>query len=127
MLSNSTSAFEIKSFELFQTECNNWVFGCILLGLKIVFFALEYLNYKGKDITFCDKKNNFKIFKHAFLTNREQEILLLLVNGNETKEIATALSISTETVGTHRKNLLRKTKARNTAEMISMSIRKGWV
>jgi DNA-binding CsgD family transcriptional regulator len=63
----------------------------------------------------------------SFLTNREQEILLLLVNGQETKEIATALSISTETVGTHRKNLLRKTKARNTAEMISMSIRKGWV
>ncbi|PKP49060.1 MAG: hypothetical protein CVT95_03750 [Bacteroidetes bacterium HGW-Bacteroidetes-12] len=63
----------------------------------------------------------------SFLTNREQEILLMLVNGNETKEIATALGISTETVGTHRKNLLAKTQARNTAEMISMAIRKGWV
>lgn len=63
----------------------------------------------------------------TFLTNREQEILLLLVNGNETKEIAKALGISRETVGTHRKNLLNKTKARNTSEMISMAIRKGWV
>lgn len=37
------------------------------------------------------------------------------------------LSISSETVSTHRKNLLNKTKARNTAEMISLAIRKGWV
>lgn len=63
----------------------------------------------------------------TFLTNREQEILLLIVNGKETKEIATDLCISTETVSTHRKNLRVKTQARNTAEMISMAIRKGWV
>jgi DNA-binding CsgD family transcriptional regulator len=63
----------------------------------------------------------------TFLTNREQEILLLLVNGYETKEIAKEFGISPYTVSTHRKNLLNKTKARNTSEMISMSIKKGWV
>ncbi len=63
----------------------------------------------------------------SFLTNREQEILLLLVNGKETKEIASALFISAETVSTHRKNILYKTKTRNTSELITMAIRKGWV
>jgi DNA-binding CsgD family transcriptional regulator len=63
----------------------------------------------------------------GFLSARESEILSLLVDGKETKEIATALFISPATVSTHRKNLLTKTKARNTAEMIVMAITKGWV
>jgi DNA-binding CsgD family transcriptional regulator len=63
----------------------------------------------------------------TFLTSREQQILFLLVNGKITKEIASELFISEETVSTHRKNLLSKTKAKNTSEMISMAIRKGWV
>jgi DNA-binding CsgD family transcriptional regulator len=62
-----------------------------------------------------------------FLTNREQEILLMLVNGRKTKEIAEILNISQETVSTHRRNILTKTNARNTSELIVMAIKKGWV
>ena len=62
-----------------------------------------------------------------FLTQREIEILSLLVDGRETKEIAKQLFITNETVSTHRKNLLRKTKARNTSKLIAMAIRKGWI
>ena len=51
----------------------------------------------------------------------------LLGYRKETKEIATTLFISPATVSTDRKNLLAKTKARNTAEMIVMAITKGWV
>ena len=70
-----------------------------------------------------------KIFPEPseFLSGREREILSLLVDGKETKEIAAELFISPETVRTHRKNLPRKTQARNTSEMIAMAIRKGWV
>lgn len=70
-----------------------------------------------------------KIFPEPseFLTKRELEILSLLINGSESKEIAAKLFISVETVSSHRKNLLRKTEARNTAEMIAMAIRKGWI
>jgi DNA-binding CsgD family transcriptional regulator len=63
----------------------------------------------------------------SLLTSREHEILLLLINGRETKEIASALNISAGTVSTHRKNLLFKTNSRNTSELISMAIRNGWV
>lgn len=63
----------------------------------------------------------------TFLTNREQEILLLLVNGKETKEIALKLNISDNTVSTHRKNILFKTESRNTPELLATAIRKGWV
>lgn len=63
----------------------------------------------------------------GFLSGRECEILSLLVDGKETKEIAVALFISPATVSTHRKNLLAKTKARNTSEMIVKAITKGWI
>lgn len=62
-----------------------------------------------------------------FLSRREREILSLLTAGKETKEIASELFISAETVSTHRKNLLQKTQARNTTEMVAMAIRNGWV
>jgi len=42
------------------------------------------------------------------LTSREKEILKLLVSGNTTKQIANILFISTHTVNTHRKNIMRK-------------------
>lgn len=79
------------------------------------------LSYIDVDIT--------KVFPEPseFLTKRELEILSLLINGRETKEIASELFISIDTVSTHRKNLLRKTKARNTSEMIAMAIRNGWI
>ena len=70
-----------------------------------------------------------KVFPVAsgFLSVRECEILALLIGGKESKEIAAALFISPATVSTHRKNLLAKTKARNTSEMIVMAITKGWI
>jgi len=63
----------------------------------------------------------------GFLSGRECEVLSMLVDGKETKEIAAALFITPATVSTHRKNLLAKTKARNTSEMIVMAITKGWI
>lgn len=43
------------------------------------------------------------------LSERETEVLRLLVNGNSNKEIADKLFISTHTVITHRKNISQKT------------------
>ena len=47
------------------------------------------------------------------LTNRELEILELLLKGYSNKEVADTLSISHHTVSTHRKNRMKKTKSRN--------------
>ncbi len=44
-----------------------------------------------------------------FLTEREIDVLKLLVSGNANKEIADKLSISTHTVISHRKNITQKT------------------
>jgi len=46
--------------------------------------------------------------KHFRLTNRELEIIRLITDGVNTRNIASALFLSTRTVETHRKNIYRK-------------------
>ncbi len=52
------------------------------------------------------------------LSNRENEILVLLDKGFTSNDIAKTLKISAHTVNTHRKNMLRKLNASNTAELL---------
>jgi DNA-binding CsgD family transcriptional regulator len=52
------------------------------------------------------------------LSARESEILNLIVDEYTTNEIAEALFVTTETVRTHRKNLLLKLGARNVAGLV---------
>lgn len=54
------------------------------------------------------------------LTDREREILDLVVEDNTSKEIARALSISPRTVDIHRGHVMEKMQASNVAELIRM-------
>ena len=65
-----------------------------------------------------DKINNPSIIKPK-LSVREIEILGMIMQGNTNQEIAAKLFISYETVKSHRKNILEKTGARNTAALIN--------
>lgn len=53
------------------------------------------------------------------LSIREIEVLGLIMQGLTNNEIAEKLFISYETVKSHRKNILEKTKAKNTAALIN--------
>ena len=55
------------------------------------------------------------------LTRREKEVLGLIAEGMMNNEIAQQLSISSTTVDTHRKNLLTKFDAKNTASLIRIA------
>ncbi|WP_152285617.1 response regulator [Flavicella marina] len=57
------------------------------------------------------------------LTDRELEVLQLISIEMSTKEIAERLNISTSTVDTYRKNLLQKTKAKNSVGLAMYAVR----
>ncbi len=57
----------------------------------------------------------------SLFTVKEKEVLALISAGFTTKEIAGKLNISYHTVETHRKNLLRKSEAKNSAQLIQMA------
>ena len=59
------------------------------------------------------------------LTGREKEILQLIAEGHSTKEIAEMLYISTNTVSTHRKNIMNKLDLHNVAQLTRYAIEKG--
>lgn len=59
--------------------------------------------------------------KKSVLTERELEVLMLICQEFTNKEIAEQLYISVRTVDAHRRNLLQKTGARNTAGLVSFA------
>jgi len=61
------------------------------------------------------------------ISEREKEVVRLLIEGNSSKVIGNRLGISHETVNKHRKNILRKTNTTSTSELIAKAIRGGWI
>lgn len=61
------------------------------------------------------------------LTSREQEILVLVSQGNSTKEIAHSLSLSHHTINTHRKNIMKKLGANSVSEWVLYAVNAGLI
>ena len=59
------------------------------------------------------------------ISKREAEVLRLIAHEYTAKEIANKLYISTYTVDTHRKNIMEKMDARNTAGIVRRAFESG--
>jgi two-component system response regulator NreC len=59
------------------------------------------------------------------LTTREREVLQLLAEGKNNKDVAALLNLSLYTVETHRSNIFQKLNLHSQAELILYAIRKG--
>ena len=59
------------------------------------------------------------------LTEREQEVLTHLAEGESNNEIAEKLVISPKTVARHRENIMRKLNLHSRSELVRYAIRKG--
>jgi two-component system, NarL family, response regulator NreC len=62
---------------------------------------------------------------YELLTTREREILQLLAEGKNNKDVANLLNLSLYTVETHRSNIFQKLNLHSGAELILYAIRKG--
>jgi DNA-binding NarL/FixJ family response regulator len=60
------------------------------------------------------------------LSPRELEILHLIVDGKSNKEIAAHLTLSENTVGVHRANMMRELGIHKTVELVVPASAKGW-
>jgi FixJ family two-component response regulator len=61
--------------------------------------------------------------RHAFLTERERQIMMLVVIGQANKQIAAQLNLSEMTVKVHRGQVMRKMQARSLPELVRMADR----
>jgi DNA-binding NarL/FixJ family response regulator len=63
--------------------------------------------------------------KEFFLTQREREVLRLVASGKSSAEVSEELFISPRTVDTHRSNIMKKLKARNSVELVNKAKEMG--
>ncbi|WPR74891.1 helix-turn-helix transcriptional regulator [Algoriphagus sp. NG3] len=77
-------------------------------------------SYQKEDGTRVFVSKNLPNSRLVTLTKKEEVIVSLILDGKESKEIAQQLNISVNTVATHRKNILKKLKAKNVGEMMKI-------
>ncbi|MDH3349403.1 MAG: helix-turn-helix transcriptional regulator, partial [Desulfobulbaceae bacterium] len=61
------------------------------------------------------------------LTDREKQVLKLVIKGNTSKQMAEVLCLSPRTVDHHRASLLRKYKMKNTVDLVNYALRNSIV
>jgi DNA-binding NarL/FixJ family response regulator len=104
----------------------------LLSGLHSVSKGVHYIdNSIAKEVIFglqdADYKKKKKEDAYGCLTNREQQVFRLLVEGALVKEIAGKLFISPKTVENHRGNIMKKLDIHTTVELIRYAVDVGLV
>ena len=74
-----------------------------------------------------EQRSVLKGERGAALTQRELEVLQMIVDGKSNKEIATALDLSANTIAVHRANIMNTLGIHKTAELVVYAIRAGLV
>jgi DNA-binding NarL/FixJ family response regulator len=95
----------------------------IMLAVAEIMAGKKHMGFEVAEIM----KNSGSDQQAPLLTRRETEVLKLIADGLTNQEIADKMFISPLTVDSHRKNLLMKLEARNTAALIKISINKGLI
>lgn len=91
--------------------------------------AIEQQLKKSGSINYVSEEDNDNVYrkKKDVLSNREKDIIVCITKGYSNKEIADALSLSVNTVTTHRKNISGKLQIHSTAGLIVYAIANGLV
>ncbi len=91
--------------------------GQIYYGEIVKNIVMEYMTQKGR----------FPQHSIQEITAKEKEVLQMIVDGYINKEIADKLNVTNGTIDKHRKKLMTKLNARNSAEIVREAIRHNLV
>ena len=109
----------------------------IFSGKGLIWFSdiSKYSTERGEGISFLDNRGlnshlnitSIDQLKEANeeLSSREIQILRLLSEGYKSKDIASVLDISYDTVRTHRNNILKKKSFKNISQALAHYVRQG--
>jgi FixJ family two-component response regulator len=97
-----------------------WPFDPVLLDR-----AMERLQVEGERRAERHRRESEAKALVEELSRREREVLISIVQGRANKETAEELGISTRTVEIHRSNMMRKLRARSTADAVRLALYAG--
>jgi DNA-binding NarL/FixJ family response regulator len=92
--------------------------------LEAIAIVMSGKNYLSMEVALSLRKHSNEM---PMITRREKEVLQLIAEGFTNAEMATKLFISVPTINTHRKSLLEKFDARNTAILIGKATKQGLI
>ena len=97
--------------------------------IDTVLIGKTYYSQKAMEtlVSISEELQNTGLKKTQSLTEREREILILVVEGLSTRDIAEKLFIAVRTVETHRKAIMEKLDVHNVAGMVRIAIQEGVV
>jgi DNA-binding NarL/FixJ family response regulator len=90
----------------------------IVTALHAVHQGREYVSFSVAEVL----KQKTPTDKLPVLTKREKEVLELIADGMTNQEIADKLFLNCTTVDSHRKNMLTKFNAKNTAALVKIAV-----
>ncbi|MCE3278288.1 MAG: hypothetical protein K0S44_479 [Bacteroidetes bacterium] len=88
--------------------------------------TLSFIGMDGEP-SYIDVKVKAIVPTVEIFSKREKELLKYLVEGLNSKEIGALLHLSSHTVDTHRRNILKKTQCKNITEMVGKALSEGWI
>lgn len=91
----------------------------LLEAIRTVMTGKTYFSFEAA-LSLRNTENGIPV-----ITRREKEVLAMIAEGLTNAEIAAKLFISVPTVNTHRKSLLEKFGAKNTAILIGKALKQG--
>ncbi len=101
----------------------------LVRGIKTVAANETYLSPKVADQIVKDYMKRLSsdsiLPDTVVLSSREKEILQLVAEGKNTKEIALTIGVSGKTVETHRQQIMKKLNLHSVAELTRYAIREG--
>jgi len=118
MIRNGASAYIIKET---NPEQIIEILRCVLSGKK-------YFTQKQSEMLAAmviEPEKNTVPALHEILTDREFQIMFMLASGLKKSEIADKLSISKNTIGNHRNNIMKKLNIASNSELTRYAIHSG--
>jgi len=94
----------------------------LVTAIKKICKGRKYISPEVAELLITDIYHNEDKELHTFLSDREFEILQLIVKGDSARLIAKNLSISDKTVSTYRARILKKMNLKNTTDLIKYAI-----
>jgi DNA-binding CsgD family transcriptional regulator len=91
---------------------------------EIVYYNIQKKNQDGVYEIILEGTDDHKKLEYN-LTPRELQIISMVSHGNTNQEIADKIFVSLNTVKTHRKNIMKKTRCKGTADLTNFAFSRG--
>lgn len=114
-----------------QTALRTVIGGCQYFGRSVakMMYDIYLAQQQGKKAPIrksaAKEKDSLSKEEATFLTDREKEIIRLLCNGLQIKEVAEELNISPRTVETHKSKILLKLGFSRITDLVKFAIKEG--